>query len=211
MMRGLYSGLVAATLLATPALAQPQQFGSGGNASPPAATPAPPAAPAVPAVPAPGAAPAAPAAPQAGTPGKPTSPEALAVAKELLELTGAARLANQTMTQVSEQVSVAIAQQNNKPVAEVRRIVEEVLMPEFRARVPEIVEFSANLWASQMTADELRQLVAFYRTPLGQRLTEVTPVVASQSAIFGMRWGQEVAISALQKHAETLRQRGLRI
>lgn len=184
---------MAAALLATPALAQPQQFG-GGGATPPA-TATPPAAPATPAV------------PRAGT----ATPEALAAARELLQVTGAAALADTTMTQTSQQITAALAQSSGKPAAEVQQIVEDVLMPEFRARLPELMTFTAELWASQMSAAELRELIVFYQTPLGKRLTEVTPTVATQSALFGMRWGQEVGLSALNKHRETLRSRGLRI
>jgi hypothetical protein len=199
-MRALRNGLMAATLLATPllgtsALAQPQQFGSGGTTPPAAATP-PAATP-----------PAAPATPRAGT----ATPETLAAAQELLRATGAAALAETTMTQTSQQITAALAQSSGKPAAEVQQIVEEVLMPEFRSRIPELMAFTAELWASQMTVQELRDLAAFYQTPLGRRLTEVTPAVATQSALFGMRWGQEVGLSALNKHRETLRSRGLKI
>jgi hypothetical protein len=214
-MRALRHGLMAAALLATPllgtsALAQPQQFG-GGGATPPAASPptaaTPPAA-TPPAATPPGATPpASPGAPRAGT----STPEALAAAQELLRATGAAALAETTMAQTSQQITAALAQSSGKPAAEVQQIVEDVLMPEFRARIPELMAFTAQLWASQMTAAELRELAAFYETPLGRRLTEVTPTVASQSALFGMRWGQEVGLSALNKHRDTLRSRGLKI
>jgi hypothetical protein len=115
------------------------------------------------------------------------------------------------MTHTSQQITAALAQSSGKPVADVQQIVEDVLMPEFRARIPELLAFTAELWASQMTAPELRELAAFYQTPLGRRLTEVTPTVASQSALFGMRWGQEVGLGALNKHRDTLRSRGLKI
>jgi uncharacterized protein len=71
--------------------------------------------------------------------------------------------------------------------------------------------FNVELWASLMTAQELRDLRAFYATPLGRKLQEVTPAVASAAATFGMKWGQEVAASALAKHREALRSRGLKL
>jgi len=218
-MRALRHGLMAATLLATPllgtaVLAQPTQFGSGGTTPPAATPPAAPRAPAPPAAANPPASPptaanppAAPGVPRAGT----STPETLAAAQDLLRATGAAALAETTMTQTSQQITAALAQSSGKPAAEVQQIVEDVLMPEFRARIPELMAFTAELWASQMTAPELRELAAFYQTPLGRRLTEVTPTVATQSALFGMRWGQEVGLSALNKHRDTLRSRGLKI
>lgn len=182
MMRALRYGLMATVLLAVPALAQQQQ---PGGASPPAAS------------------------------GQPdvsnVSPEALQAAHDMMRVIKAEELAERTLGQVSQQITMALAQNSGKPVAEVRTIVEDVLMPEFRRRMPEMMDFTARLWASQMSPAELRELTEFYRTPLGQRLNEVAPTVAAQSALFGMRWGQEVGRSALAKHREELQARGLKI
>jgi len=119
--------------------------------------------------------------------------ESRAAARDLLVALDSARQAEQVMSIVSQQ------------------IVDEVLMPEFRARLPEMTDFTAELWASQMTAAELRELKAFYETPLGRRLQAVTPAVAAGAAAFGMKWGQDVGMSALAKHRDTLRARGLKI
>ena len=195
MMRALRYGLMATVLLAVPALAQQQQ----GGTNPPAA-----AAPGQSA----GQAPArAPAQPDVNI----VSPEALAAAQEMMRAINATAVAEQTMAQVSQQITAALAQNSGKPVGEVSAIVEDVLMPEFRRRIPEMMDFTARLWASQMSPAELRELTEFYRTPLGQRLNEVAPTVAAQSALFGMRWGQDVGRSALAKHREELRARGLKI
>ncbi|EHL96922.1 hypothetical protein HMPREF9946_04523 [Acetobacteraceae bacterium AT-5844] len=195
MMRALRYGLMATVLLAVPALAQQQQ---GGTNPPTAAAPGQSA----------GQAPArAPAQPDVNN----VSPEALAAAQEMMRAINATAVAEQTMAQVSQQITAALAQNSGKPVGEVSAIVEDVLMPEFRRRIPEMMDFTARLWASQMSPAELRELSAFYRTPLGQRLNEVAPTVATQSALFGMRWGQDVGRSALAKHREELRARGLKI
>lgn len=137
--------------------------------------------------------------------------ESRAAARDLLVALDTAKQAEQAMNLVSKQIVAALAQASGKPVAEVQQIVDEVLMPEFRARLPEMTDFTAELWASQMTAAELRELKAFYGTPLGRRLQEVTPAVAAGAAAFGMKWGQEVGMSALAKHRDSLRARGLKI
>ncbi len=151
------------------------------------------------------AAPTAPAAPAGAT------EESRSAARELIALLNTDAQSEQMMTAVSHQVAAALAQSSGKPAAEVIAIIDEVLMPEFRQRMPELRDFTVELWAAQMTAPELRELKAFYETPLGRRLQEVTPTVAAASAGFGMKWGQEVALSALAKHRETLRARGLKI
>ena len=59
--------------------------------------------------------------------------------------------------------------------------------------------------------DELRQLKAFYESPIGQRLVEVQPMVMQQSILASQQWSQTVAMEALQKNRDTLRQRGLKL
>ncbi|MCG7359894.1 DUF2059 domain-containing protein [Roseomonas sp. ACRSG] len=147
----------------------------------------------------------------APTPAPGATAESRAAARELLVALDTAKQAEQAMNMVSKQIVAALAQASGKPVAEVQQIVDEVLLPEFRARLPEMTDFTAELWASQMTAAELRELKAFYGTPLGRRLQEVTPAVAAGAATFGMKWGQDVGMSALAKHRDTLRARGLKI
>jgi len=39
----------------------------------------------------------------------------------------------------------------------------------------ELMEWSADLYAERFTASELRELIAFYRTPLGQKISLVLP------------------------------------
>ena len=205
------AALLGACLLSAPALAQPSQFQAPGTPARPAPAPAtPPAAPPAPALPPAAGAPATP--PVAAAPAAPgATAESRAAAKELVEALNSAAQAEQVMSAVAQQIIAALAQASGKPADEVRRIVDEVLMPEFRLRLPELNAFTIELWASQMTAPELRELRAFYATPLGRQLQEVTPAIATASAGFGMKWGQEVAVSALAKHRETLRARGLKI
>jgi len=191
-MRAPLIALLGAALLAGPVLAQPSQFRTPATPTP-TPTPAAPAAPATPAAPA------------------AATEESRAAARDLMALLNTDAQSEQMMTAVSHQVATVLAQSSGKPAAEVIAIIDEVLMPEFRQRMPELRDFTVDLWATQMTAPELRELKAFYETPLGHRLQQVTPTVAAASAAFGMKWGQEVALSALAKHRETLRARGLKI
>jgi hypothetical protein len=155
--------------------------------------------------------PAQPAKPPAAAPATGATEASRVAARELVALLNSDAQSEQMMTAVTQQVGAALAQASGKPAAEVMAIVDEVLMPEFRLRLPELRAFTVELWATQMTAPELRELKAFYETPLGRRLQQVTPAIAAASAGFGMKWGQEVALSALAKHRETLRARGLKI
>ena len=135
--------------------------------------------------------------------------EGRAAARELMRASGAAALSDQVLSQMNRQLAVAIAQASGKPPAEVLAVVDEVLMPEFRRRQPEMTDAMAEAWATAMTPAELRELTAFYDSAIGKRMVAVTPVVMNNLMALGMRWGQQVAQDAIAKHRETLRARGL--
>lgn len=137
--------------------------------------------------------------------------ESRAAARELMQATGAAAQMEQLVPMLMQQMATAMAPMSGQPADKVLAIINDVIMPEFRARMPEMLNQGADLWATQLTVAELRELKAFYETPLGRRLREATPLVNAQAAVLGMRWGQEVAASAIAKHRDALRARGLKI
>ncbi len=115
-----------------------------------------------------------------------------------------------TLQQMRGLMVEGIRQQSpNVAPADVARIVDEILMPKFQARSGEIAEATAAIWAGRLTVGELRELAAFYATPLGRKLLAVTPETTMEALRFGQAWGARVAGEAVSKHREALRARGL--
>lgn len=95
------------------------------------------------------------------------------------------------------------------PPAKAAEIVDELLMPEFDARVGALSASLEGINARHYSVEEMRELAAFYRTPLGRRLLEVTPGLAAEAMRAGQAWGEAVARAALARHREELRRRGI--
>jgi hypothetical protein len=81
----------------------------------------------------------------------------------------------------------------------------------FRARVSEMIEAAAMLYAKHFSADDLNTLNAFYKTPAGQRLLEKTPAVAQELTIIGAKFGQSVGRDVEQRMIEELRKKGVNL
>jgi hypothetical protein len=145
------------------------------------------------------------------SPALPVTAEGRAAARALMEAMGGTKQAAAAMDMIRTQLGTILAQSSGKPVAEVGTILDEVLLPEMRARLPELQDAMAELWAGQLTVEELNGLSAFYRTPLGARVVAVSPAIGSQVALLSMGWGQRVATEALGKQRDALRARGLKI
>jgi hypothetical protein len=82
------------------------------------------------------------------------------------------------------------------------------MLQTFNTRVNEVIEQIAALYARNFTADELREAVAFYRGPTGQKFVQKLPAVLQESMALGQRFGQSIA-SELRGHMiDELRKRG---
>ncbi len=108
------------------------------------------------------------------------------------------------------QLIQATIQASGKPVEEASKIVDDVLMPDFNAGVPELAAALLQPWAANFSAADLKGLREFYGTPLGQRLLKTVPVVNQQSLLAGQAWGQKIFQDSVKKHADELHARGLK-
>jgi hypothetical protein len=135
----------------------------------------------------------------------------LAAARRLMEATGAIAMVGQMIDALDQQLVAHLSQMNPGKEAEVRRIVTDLLLPEFRARAGELEEPTMRIWADAFTAAEMDEIVAFYATPVGRKALAMMPQLAAQSTQLGMAWGQRVAQEAFAKHERAMRERGIRI
>ena len=135
------------------------------------------------------------------------SPDALAAAKELM-----------TVSKMTDQINLmipAVMQQLKPLITKGNPLIErdfDALMPIVSkmasARLDDFVNAGAEIYARHFTADEIRQVTQFYRSPAGQKFLQKQPEVLKESMALGQRFGQAVA-QDLQSHmAEELRKRG---
>ncbi len=126
-------------------------------------------------------------------------PEKAAAIRQLLEVTGAAQL-----MVVSIETSLPAQRAANPEIA-------DVFWDEFAARLRQDVDgfigILVPLYDKHLTLDEIRQLVEFYQSPLGQRLVEVQPTLAAESMLAGQQWGARLG----QEVAAELAARGISI
>lgn len=159
---------------------------------------------------------AAPALAQTAPPAPPTAATTdtdarLDAARKLMEATGAIGMARQMIDGLEQQLVQIIAGANPGKEAQVRSLVTELLMPEFRARIGELEQPTLRIWADAFTVAEIEELLAFYATPIGRKTLSVMPQLSQQSSALGMAWGQRVAQDAITKHERAIRERGIRI
>src|SRR5438552_9010416 len=133
----------------------------------------------------------APAAP-AATPLKPASAAAIAAAKEILAMKNANAMYANAVPGLVEQTKNVLLQSNlnyQKDLNEVAVIIAKNLA----GREKEMGDGMAQIYASEFTEQELKDLVTFYKSPLGQKLIAAEPRAIQGSMGFMQKWAQGFA------------------
>ena len=135
------------------------------------------------------------------------SPDAMVAARELIVTMHAVDYFKATMPALMQAMKPAIAQ--NRP--EVERDYDAMvplLLEGMNTRMNDLIEQVAVLYAKNFTADELREAVAFYRGPTGQKIVQKLPAITQESILIGQRWGQSIGGELHGRMIDELRKRG---
>src|ERR1700686_5518332 len=71
-----------------------------------------------------------------------------------------------------------------------------------------MIDGIATVYANSFSVDELHQLTAFYRQPVGQKFLEKSPAIRQQAVQIGEETGRKAAEDLKTKLTELLRQKG---
>jgi hypothetical protein len=135
------------------------------------------------------------------------SPETLAAARELIVTMRAADYFKTIMPAIVQQLKPAIVQ-NRPQVERDYDAIMPLMLDSMNARVSEIIDQVAALYARNFTAAELNEVVAFYRGPTGQKFIQKLPLITQESMVIGQRFGQSIAAELRSSIVDELRKRG---
>src|SRR6195952_5390867 len=141
---------------------------------------------------------------------KPASPAALAAAKEILTMKNANAMYASAVPNVVEQTKNALLQSNlnyQKDLKEVAIIVAQNLA----GREKEIGEGMAKIYGNEFTEQELKDLVTFYKSPLGTKLLATEPKAIQFSMSYMNQWGQVFAQTVNEQFRAEMKKRGKEI
>jgi uncharacterized protein len=146
----------------------------------------------------------------AAAPGKQATPAALAAAKEILAMKNAGAMYASAVPNIVDQTKNALIQSNlnyQKDLNEVAVIVAKNLA----GREQEIGEGMAKIYANEFTEQELKDLVTFYKSPLGQKLLATEPKAIQFSMGYMNQWAQGFALTVNEQFRLEMKKRGKEI
>lgn len=141
---------------------------------------------------------------------KQCSPAAKDAADQILKFKGAAQLYANIIPNVVLQTKESLLASNlnlQKDLNEVAAIVAQ----SFQGKEKEVGEGMAQVYCSEFSEQELKDLVTFYKSPLGQKLLSSEPRAIQFSMAYMNQWAQQFAETVNGAFRAEMRKRGKQI
>ena len=140
-------------------------------------------------------------------PANTVAPSAIAAAKEILLLKNAAAVYQGAVISTIQNVKNSLLQSN----INLQKDIEELslkLARDLAGKEAEIGEGMATIYASNFSEQELKDLLAFYKSPLGKKSLEQEPKAIEASLNYMRNWGEDLAMEINERFREELKKRG---
>lgn len=142
------------------------------------------------------------------------SSEERAEVRELLELTHALDVGNMLGKFVVDQMSGALkVARPDLPPRAFDLLAEEVnatLATELRAEGG-LEDLLIALYRKHFTRAEIQAITAFYKTPVGKKLSDKLPVLGQEGMEAGARWGERIGPKIGERVQQRLAQEGIQL
>jgi uncharacterized protein len=140
----------------------------------------------------------------------PPAPDALAAAKELVVTIHLDEQFSAVLPGIIKNLKPSIVQGRSEVDRQYDALVP-IMLGGFKARISELSDAAAIVYARNFSTEDLRALTAFYRTPLGQRLLQKLPTVTQEIMLVGGKFGKSVAEDMQKRMIEELRKKGVNL
>lgn len=108
------------------------------------------------------------------------TPSAMATARELIEIKGATNMFDALIPGIVESVKNTFLPTHPQLAKELADVAAQ-LRNEFSSRRAEISNEFAGLYAQRFTEQEMKEAIAFYKTPTGKKFVAQEPTVVDQA------------------------------
>ena len=135
------------------------------------------------------------------------SPAQVQLAREMIEFNGSLRAVDEIVPAYLDQTRNMFAA-NNPDLAGPLTEVAAGLRKEFDAKRSEIVDGIAQAYAARFTEAELRELIAFYKSPTGTKFVAVLPAVLQESFARMQAWSGKLSQEMVTRMRAEMRKKG---
>jgi uncharacterized protein len=135
------------------------------------------------------------------------SPGALLLAKQIVQV--------KNVKDVFEPIVRGVVQKNKEKFMQINfmwgKDLNEVALDvekQYAPRLNDLIDQSARIYASHFTESELRDLLTFYQSPLGQKVLTQEPKVLDESMIYAGTWADNLSVEVVASMRAEMKKRG---
>ena len=135
------------------------------------------------------------------------APSALALAKELIVLKGSTQLWDAVVPGVIEQAK-GVFMQTNPALGKELNAVAAQLRTEYAPRASQLADQVAQLYAKTFTEQELKDALAFYKSPLGRKIVSEEPKVLDDGFRRIQEWTNKFSEEVMGRMRAEMKKKG---
>lgn len=135
------------------------------------------------------------------------APAAILLAKRIVEIKGIKTMFDPLVRGVIEKVKQQFIQTNFVWAKDLNEIAA-MLVKEYTPRGEELVDATARIYASHFTETELRDILAFYQTPLGRKMIVEEPKILDESMENAGQFGDNLSVEIINRMRAEMKKRG---
>jgi uncharacterized protein len=145
--------------------------------------------------------------PPQAAPLKPVSPSAMQAAKDLLAVKSVSQIYANAIPNIVQRAKDTFLAANLSYQKDLNEVAVVVAQTE-AGKDKEIADQMAKIYANDFTEQELKDLTAFYKSPLGQKLLAQEPKSIQSSMIFMNQWAQAMTETVVNEFRAEMKKRG---
>ena len=115
--------------------------------------------------------------------------------KEMIQVSGAEAsykgVVSQMMTMFKQQKSTVPAEFWEELTTEMNKIA-----------VDQLVDLVLPVYQKHLTEEDVKGIIAFYKTPVGKKFAEQTPLITQESMAAGQEWGKKIGATVVKRLQE---------
>jgi uncharacterized protein len=135
------------------------------------------------------------------------SASAIATAKELVELKGGSNMFDPIIAGVVDQTRTALLQTSPQLSNDLTEVAQR-LRTEFAPRRSELVGEAAKFYAIRFSEPELKQMVEFYKSPIGKKMVSQEPLVLDETFNYVQQWAPRVGEDVMNRFRAEMKKKG---
>ncbi len=135
------------------------------------------------------------------------SANAVALAKQVIEIKGGMKAFDPLVPGVVEQAKNLFLQTNTNLGKELNEVAAQ-LRAEFGARLGELNDEIAKAYAQRFSEQEMKDTLAFYRSPLGKKLLQEEPAFFEQSMSLAQNWANKLSEEVISRMRAEMKKKG---